>query len=296
MQEKPDVIISTLRMIVTATFARIGVSHPPIHIIRPANHLTLDGLSLIRQSPLKHFTSFFVNILTLWLSDFVICQSKKLQEDLSKYVPIKNKSVVINNPIDIERVKEEAQREKINTQGEPSILAIGRLFPQKGFDLLLQSLPKVIKQHPQLHLSILGKGPQRPELESLIIKYKLENHVSLLGFCPNPYPYILACDFLVSTSRYEGFPNVVLEAISLGKPVLATDCPGGTSEIVIPQLTGWLTPTENILAMSENIIIAIQEFLFMDTHAIVDFCYHNFSSNKITKQYEELIDKLIDLT
>ncbi|BFM39385.1 glycosyltransferase [Synechocystis sp. LKSZ1] len=292
-EEKPDVIVSTLRMIVTATFARMLMPKAPVHIIRPANHLTLDGLSLIRQSPLKHTASFLVNILTLWLSNFVICQSKSLQEDLSKYAPLKHKSAVINNPIDIESVREKAQAEKIPRWGDPSILAIGRLFPQKGFDLLLRSLPKVIEQYPHAHVTVLGEGPQRPELESLITKNNLEGHVSLPGFCANPYPHILACDFLVSTSRYEGFPNVILEATSLGKPVLATNCPGGTSEIVIPNLSGWLIQTENVLAISEGIKMAISEFGIINSQEIINFCYEYFDTQKIINKYDYFLEELL---
>jgi glycosyltransferase involved in cell wall biosynthesis len=94
---------------------------------------------------------------------------------------------------------------------------------------------------------------------------------------------------MVSSSRYEGFPNVVLESIALGKPVLATNCPGGTAEIVIPNLTGWLTSTEDTEAMSENLSKAIREFSMMDSQNIINTCVEKFSHAKIIGQYEKLI-------
>lgn len=167
--------------------------------------------------------------------DMLVCQSRYMQDDLMiRYdFPIQ-KTLVINNPVDVERVR---QLSNIKVNAVPvmdlaqiHLLAVGRLSREKGFDLLIKAL--AICGRPSLSLTILGDGPLRGELEALVRNMGLQKQVVFAGFQPNPYPYFQQADALVLSSRYEGFPNVVLEAFACGIPVIATPAPGGVVEIL----------------------------------------------------------------
>lgn len=108
--------------------------------------------------------------------------------------------------------------------------ACGRLVSQKGFDRLIQTLAK-IPPAQNWHLTIIGEGPQRAELESLIEANGLSAHISLLGLLKNPHGHFAAADCFLLPSRFEGLPNVVLESLACGTPVIATRESGGISEI-----------------------------------------------------------------
>src|SRR5699024_364664 len=114
---------------------------------------------------------------------------------------------------------------------DPVILAIGRLTYQKGFDILIEAFRKISKKY-SMKLIILGEGEQRQELELLINKYALGDRISLQGFVDNPYRYMKRAAIFVLPSRWEGFPNVLVEAMACGVPVVATTCPGGSIEIL----------------------------------------------------------------
>lgn len=109
-------------------------------------------------------------------------------------------------------------------------ICAGRLHPQKGYDQLINALP-FFKCNYNWKLSILGGGPERQNLENLIQKHKLQNKVFLRGFTQKPWPEIGSADCFLLPSRYEGLPNVVLESLSVGTPVIATHTSGGIQEI-----------------------------------------------------------------
>lgn len=177
---------------------------------------------------LKLYYKYFYN-----LYDSIIAQSKDMAEDLQFNWHIrKDKISLIHNPIDIGKIeilgKELQSNHFDNTKF--NFIAIGRLSKQKGFDILIERLSNFDTSNIRLY--IVGDGNERDILESLIAKYKLQNTVFLLGYQANPYKYIKMADAFILSSRYEGFPNVLLEACCLGKPVFCNLCKGGINEIV----------------------------------------------------------------
>src|SRR5690606_2827716 len=105
-----------------------------------------------------------------------------------------------------------------------------RLHPQKGFDRLIEALPR-LNMPCDWHVTILGEGGEREKLESLIRLHGFENRVSLHGYTAAPWPHIAASDMFLLPSRFEGLPNVALEALACGTPVIATAESGGIAEI-----------------------------------------------------------------
>lgn len=140
------------------------------------------------------------------------------------------------------------------------IVAAGRLHPQKGFDVLIEAVRRVVWDmgQPGLELWILGEGELRGGLEQQIQEAKLQQHVRLLGFQDNPLRFYRAADLFCLSSRYEGMPNALVEAMLCETPVLATDCPSGPREILQGGLFGRLVPVENPQALAEAITDALQ--------------------------------------
>jgi glycosyltransferase involved in cell wall biosynthesis len=151
---------------------------------------------------------------------------------------------VIANPVDVEsiqiRAREQPEIPGLLANQDPLILAVGRLERQKNFPLLVKAFAKVRKHRPA-RLLILGEGSERSSLESLIGDLRLGADVSLPGAVKNPYPYMAGADMLALSSEEEGFGLVLVEAMSVGCPVVATRCPGGPADILEEGRSGVLT-------------------------------------------------------
>ncbi len=141
----------------------------------------------------------------------------------------------------------------------PVIVGIGRLVAQKDFATLIDAFARVC-QHVPARLLILGEGPERSDLEARIAGLGLSELCRLPGFVHNPFAAMARASLVVLSSRYEGFGNVLVEAMGCGTPVVSTDCPSGPSEILANGLYGRLAPVGN----PEALAIAILESL---THA-----------------------------
>lgn len=156
---------------------------------------------------------------------------------------------IIPNPVPkINLLEEEPSQLEFSN---PFVIAIGRLSSQKGFDLLLQAFAKLRVRHPEWTLVILGEGALRRELETLRDKLNLTENVSFPGRIQNPHRLLKKADLFVMSSRWEGFPNALCEAMACGLPVISTDCPSGPRDIIREGIDGILIPTENIDALSE---------------------------------------------
>ncbi len=156
---------------------------------------------------------------------------------------------VIYNPFDLDWIAKEAQ-EPLYGELEQFfrgrvILTAGSLTRQKGHGHLLRAFREVHKSRSDLKLIILGEGPLRGYLEDLFSAYGLEDAVLLPGFQANPFQFMARADLFVLPSIFEGFPNVLVEAMACGLPVVASDCPSGPREILAPE-SDFLTRAEEI--------------------------------------------------
>jgi glycosyltransferase involved in cell wall biosynthesis len=177
--------------------------------------------------------------LTYHWTDLLVAQTATAAR---RYEPLARERVrVIPNPIDsLPHVSAEAPTVSLQ---RPTFLAVGRLHHQKGFDILISAMARVRESIPEWQLVILGSGDLRNELEAQIATAGLLHHVLLPGRVANPWPWYLAADVFVLSSRSEGFPNVLCEAMVAGMPVIATDCPSGPSDIITDGFDGLLVPT-----------------------------------------------------
>jgi glycosyltransferase involved in cell wall biosynthesis len=131
------------------------------------------------------------------------------------------------------------------------ITSLGRLAPQKGFDILIESFATIAGKHPDWRLVIYGEGPERPLLERLRAESGCADRILLPGLTRNVGEALGKADLFVLPSRFEGYPNALLEALAQGLPVLATACPGGTVEILANGVHGMLVPPDDVLAMTK---------------------------------------------
>lgn len=189
-------------------------------------------------------------------ADKVICLSDSMLEDMVKGFGLPPaKMVRIYNPLDIERVRRQADLgSNPYTRPGPHLVAAGRLTRQKGFDVLLHAMPMIRAEFPAAHLTILGEGVLRAKLEEQSRELGLGTAVSFMGFEQNPWRYVKNADVFVLPSRYEGLPNVMLEALALGTAVVATDCPGAVREVYEATRAISLVPIENPTALANAVI------------------------------------------
>ena len=189
-------------------------------------------------------------------ADRVVCLSDSMVSDLAESFRIpREKLVRIYNPVDTEKVRERAEIGSNPFSGTgPYLVAAGRVCRQKGFDLLIEAMPAVLRRFPDAQLFILGEGPLEEELKEQAQNLGLQDKIIFLGFQANPWLYLKHADAFILPSRYEGLPNVLLEALALGTPVVVSDCPGGIREIKESVGNMALVPPENPGALAEAII------------------------------------------
>ena len=163
----------------------------------------------------------------------------------------------------------------------PLLVAAGRLHPQKDFPTLLKAFA-LLRASRDVRLIILGEGEQRSLLERMVRELGLEESVSLPGFVANPYPYFRSADTFVLSSLYEGMPNVLLQALALGTPVVATRCHSGAQEVLTDTSFGRLVPPGDTKAMAA----AMAECLSMPRSDVaIKYVADHFSVTHATDEY-----------
>lgn len=223
----------------------------------------------------------------------VVCVSRGVMEDyITRWGLPREKAVVIYNPIEIDKIQLMAQMDLDHPwfKGNSSvIIACGRLVPQKNYPLLLRSLSMALKHHPELKLVVLGEGELRNELILLAEELGIANSVNFLGFVPNPYQYMIRSKCLVLSSDWEGFGNVLVEAMACGIPVIATRCPSGPEEIITHGINGILVSMKNANELSEALIRMVTTRGLGAAYALAGRARAlDFDAEKITRQYAGL--------
>ncbi len=172
-------------------------------------------------------------------ADGVVVQS---QSAAAFFPPaIRRRCVVIPNPV----VRAEAGGE-LGSARLPCVLAVGRLVPQKGFDLLIEAFARVHARHPAWKLRIVGEGESRRALEELVRRIGVDGKVEMPGLIEDIHPEYRGAGIFVLSSRYEGFPNAMAEAMAAGLPVVAFDCPGGVADMMQAERDGLLAAPGNV--------------------------------------------------
>jgi glycosyltransferase involved in cell wall biosynthesis len=224
-------------------------------------------------------------------ADRIICKADYILDDLARHFCISpDKMIRIYNPLDIFGIRKQAEECPNPLEGDgPHLVAAGRLARVKGFDVLIDALARVRKTIPA-RLTLLGDGALEMDLKNQANRVGLAGAVRFAGFQKNPYPYLKHADLFVLSSRYEGLPAVILEAMALGTPAVAVDCPGGVREILKDCKPGWLVPQSDAEALARGIIAALQSRAEdLSGKQNLERALDKFRLERIMKQYEDLL-------
>ncbi|WP_143751723.1 glycosyltransferase [Maribacter sp. 6B07] len=280
-KEQPDIVLSTLghlnAMLSAVSFLiprNVKVIGRESNIVSKSNH---NRISIL------FYKMFYKNF------DKIIVQSDDMEIDLKNLVRNlkENQVVKINNPVDLKHIQSLKHSTSILLpQDKINLISVGSLTYQKGYDLLFKSFAK-FEDKEKYHISIIGKGKLKNELIELLKILNIEKHVSLLGFQDNPYKYISQSSIFISSSRFEGFPNVVLESLICDVPVIANNYKGGINEIINKPIFGQIIDIEN----SELLERTCNKILSKDhsKDKISEEVNQRYGITSIVSRYEDLI-------
>jgi glycosyltransferase involved in cell wall biosynthesis len=222
-------------------------------------------------------------------ADGIVGVSQGVVEDFIRLTGIRQKVQVIHNPVVtpelLQRAEEPLEHPWFQPKEPPVLLGVGRLTRQKNFPNLIRAFAEVRKRRP-VRLLILGEGEERASLEDLVRSFGLEGEVGLPGFVQNPYPYMKRAAAFVLSSDWEGLPTVLIEALALGTPVVATDCPSGPREILQGGRWGRLVPVNNPTALAQ----ALEATLAEGRTASPEEAYHPYTQAEVVRRYLELLE------
>ncbi len=197
---------------------------------------------------------------------------------------------VIHNPVVADAMEQAAlapvQHHWFEDESTPVVLAVGRLTSQKGFSTLLRAF-QMLKSERPARLMILGDGEERESLQTIIRSMGLAQHVTLPGFVKNPYAYMSKADVFVLSSRWEGLPTVLIEALACGCPVVSTDCPSGPREILEGGKFGALVEVDDAPGLCKAIARTLDER--PDSHFLKQRAMR-YSVNSAVGSYLELLN------
>jgi glycosyltransferase involved in cell wall biosynthesis len=204
-------------------------------------------------------------------ADGIVAVSRGAADDLAVTAGLPPDRIrVVHNPIVTSQLRSMAAEPLDHPwfeRGEPPVvLAVGRFSPQKDFPTLIRAFARV-RDERHARLLILGDGPERARLEALVAELDLGAAVALPGWVTNPYPYMTRAAAFVLSSRWEGLPSVLIEALYCGVPVIATDCPSGPVEILEGGKHGLLVPVGDVDALATGIAQALDGTVPLPTEA-----------------------------
>jgi glycosyltransferase involved in cell wall biosynthesis len=206
---------------------------------------------------LDKITHFFSMRYLYRFADAIVSPSEGAAQDLAKFAGLRQERVtVIPNPIERNRLcrlaEETIDHPWFQNNDIPVIVGLGELTQRKGFDTLIRAF-SILRHERAARLVIIGKGSGKNGLEKLVREMDLLDDVHFPGYIANPFPYLREADLFVQASRYEGFGMALLEALALGIPSVATDCPSGPREILQDGHFGKLVPVTDVPAMAKAI-------------------------------------------
>lgn len=285
-RRRPSVLLSTLEhtnvLAVIATKLVGGIRV----VLREANTLSED----LASEGLKGRGVRFAMRSAYRAADRLIAVSEGVAEGLVQVLGLAPEKIsVIASPVITERLREGAQgpvdHPWLKGHGTPVIIGVGRLSQQKGFDVLIRAFAKLREKRP-CRLVIFGEGPLRAELAGLANRLGVAEYVDLPGFTDKPFSHMAAADLFVLSSRWEGLPNVLIQAMAVGAKVVSTDCPSGPSEVLDDGDLGELVPVED----EEALAAAMERTLARPRRELPEEWYSRYEAEEVIERYAQALD------
>ena len=259
VRHRPRSVMSAMRhanaILVLATFlARVQGVHPRL-VLSERGHM---AAYLATGQSARASWSSRIGAQLYKRADAIIAVSDDLAESLREELGAQCPPVVaIPNPTItselLQQTREPLPHEWFRDTATPVVVAAGRLSAEKGFDVLLSAFAQVVVQTP-VRLVLLGAGPLLPALQAQARALGIEQHVLFPGFAPNLGAWLAPAQLFVLSSRAEGLPNVLIQAMACGVPVVSTDCPTGPNEILEGGRWGALVPVDDSHELSHAIL------------------------------------------
>jgi glycosyltransferase involved in cell wall biosynthesis len=220
----------------------------------------------------------------------VICQTRSMADDLARELVLpESRLAVLPNPVDVEEIRGFAGiHPELRVAAGPHLLAVGRLSPEKGFDLLQRAFALVLRQYPDATLTIAGAGPEEVLLKAVCSALGLDSAVNFAGQIAHPWTLFPDVTLFVLPSRHEGMPNALLEATAGGLPIVALPASGGVVELLRGQPGVWLAREISAEALTASLLDALGSLRPGErfAHSFVE----QFRMDHAIHTYEELID------
>jgi len=276
LQSKPDCVISFLfstniLVLLATRFLSCKV------IISERNYPKYDK---------KNRKTWFWLRKTLYpLADHLVVQTDSIKEIFRSY----NGSVqVIPNPVKVDP-ESLYNKPEVLLPACNKLVAMGSMTTQKGFDLLIEVFANLYRHHGDWNLIILGEGALKNELKSRASRLDIEHAVIFAGKVRNPFSIMSRCDLFVLSSRYEGFPNALLEAMACGLPVVSFDCPTGPRQLVHHEINGLLVPPEDKYELEKALKSLMEKKELRERMGKkAKYVSKQYALNKIMAQWERL--------
>jgi glycosyltransferase involved in cell wall biosynthesis len=286
-RERPVALLSSLDYAnITALWARRLAGIPCKVVVNEQNTISLTARHSRQRR--QQLVPRLVKMFYPW-ADCIIGNSQGVADDLGRITGLPHSRIkVLYNPVVTPELGEKAQvppdHPWLAPDQPPVVLAVGRLTAQKDFPTLIQAFARIRRTQP-VRLIILGEGPDRKALEALIQDLSVREDVSLAGFVDNPYAYMARASVFVLSSRWEGLPTVLIEALFCGGRVIATDCPSGPREILANGQYGALVPVQNVPALAATIRSALSG----QTPRPAEGSWQPYTLENIVSQYVQLL-------
>jgi glycosyltransferase involved in cell wall biosynthesis len=286
----PDVLFSHMDHANIISILSSLISQADTNVISTVQNYTSSNAKT--RSRIIYNTTIILAKMLYPYSNKVVAVSRSVKKDLIDNIGIADQKVeVIHNPVFTKGITEKAKKDVDHAwfskeSNVPVITAIGRLNTQKDFPTLIKAF-KILRDSRECRLLILGEGEERDSLEELIKENGLCSDISLPGYVENPYAYLSQSSLFVLSSRWEGLPTVIIEALAVGTPVVSTDCPGGASEILGDGAYGELVPVGDAHSLASAFESALK-----DSHNRERLVSRakDFSSEKSVTMYKNLIN------
>lgn len=258
-RERPKALLSALFHANVAALWAQRLSRVPVRVVVSV-HGTLGRAAANAPSLRARLMPVWVRMFYSW-AYAVVAVSQGAAEDLVRTTGLPREKVsVIYNPVVtpelLARAEEPLEHPWFAPGGAPVVLAVGRLTAAKDFPTLLRAFA-IVRRDMNARLMILGEGEDRPKLEEIVKQLGLEQDVALPGFAANPFQYMRRAAVFALSSEWEGLPSVIVEALAVGIPVIATDCPNGPREILENGKWGILVPVGDHEALARELTGAL---------------------------------------
>ena len=253
-KERPAILVSQRAYLNVIAAAAIQLSGRKTKLVL-TEHTLLSEWWKDSRMPQRPIDRLLCGLLPMIgrMADAVVGISQGVARELEKTLKLPRERIhILYNPIIPEDLEEKIVQPIVEPWPKdeiPLILAVGRLSPEKGYDLLLEAFAKL---KSEARLAVIGNGPELPRLEELVARLRLSEKVFFLGYQSNPFPWIERADLLALSSVLDSFPTVLVEAMALGKPIVAFDCPHGPGEIIQHGENGLLVPPKDPAALARS--------------------------------------------